>query len=478
MLCGSGSVALPHTDMFAKNRKKRELSIALLPEALQRLGDCMRGQLVLPHDPEYCVLRTSWNLDTLACPSAIALVADASDVQMIIRTVSGLDSPKICVSCGRMGNFCMVQDALVIDLRRLNQVIVASDLKSVEVEGGVCVGRITEELSKHGVAFPLGHNPHIGIGGLALTAGVGYLTRMHGFTIDCLLEAQVVLANGSLVVASESENSDLFWALRGGGGNFGIVTRFKFKIFPIPSKIYSGEAIYLPYVQTPLKSARKVSEYLRQMPQEVSGQMIFVNSGPLVVQFAFIGDPEQGKLAIDQAVSSFGWTALKFFKSCEFHRGLEKLCNGPKGDRQRPGKFYGRILIFRDISSEIINLLWEESHSNACRGVIVVQAIEGKINRIDPEATAFSSRDARFWVIVIGEWNKEREKARVVAWVKRVIDRVSPHAIQSRIEMAHEDSFTRHQFSASSWERLRSLKTQFDPLNLFSLNENIPPREL
>jgi len=464
--------------------------IAPLPGDHAALKAAISGKLVFPGDPEYLELRKTWNHDTMSFPSAILQPARIEDVQKALVFVDSLypeHKLDLCIAGGRHGTVCMTKDSLVIDMRRFDHVSVLPEEHLVKFGSGCLLGQVDAACEPHLLAFPAGHNPTTGVAGLILGGGIGYLSPQHGMAIDCLQEIEIVLLDGKVVRCNATNYPDLFWALRGGGGNFGVVTEFVMNVFPVPREVYAGEAVWLPFPLLPFPRdvAKRVLSYLENASRNVSGQMAFVCGGPLAISLCHFGELEKARAEVDSAVSSFGWTPINTMKPMSYFSGTQRLAVGPKNDRQGPGFYFIRALILTSFTEEMIDILWEETHKSNPNNtsVLAVQTIGGKTNEASPEETAISNRNFKYWMLILGNWSKPSERSAVIEWVNRVNKRLLPFvssdygavALGEVDHLGGEGKPGRRLYDDQAWEKLRKVKTKYDPQNIFHKNYNIPP---
>jgi FAD/FMN-containing dehydrogenase len=371
-----------------------------------------------------------------------------------------------------------------IDQSRMRSVRVDRDRRIARAGGGALLGDVDHETQAFGLAVPLGINSTTGLGGLCLGGGFGWLSRKYGMTIDSLLSADVVTADGELRVASASSEPDLFWAIRGGGGNFGVVTSFELALHPVGPLVWSGLVVF------PGAGARDVlggwRDFTATAPEELSVWAVLRKAPPLpflpaevhgtdvvVLAVLYAGDPEDGARAT-APLPRLGAplaTMLGPQPYEAFQQAFDPLL--------APGaRNYWKSSDLEEVEDGALDVLVEAARAAPgpeCE--MFVAQLGGAMGRVPAEATAYAGRDARFVTNVHGRWRSPSDDAAVRAWARSVFDRLAPFATgggyvnfltadeAARVESAYGPNF----------ERLRELKTRFDPDNVFRMNHNIPP---
>jgi hypothetical protein len=452
-----------------------------LAGALQEL---VRGDILDRDHPDYEQARRVDNGSIDRYPELIVRCADAGDVVAALtagREV-GLD---IAVRGGghSVPGFGTVDDGLVIDLGRIRNVRVDPDRRLAEVGGGATLGDLDHATHAFGLATPAGVLSTTGVGGLTLGGGQGYLTRKHGLTIDNLVSADVVLADGSFVQASEDEYEDLFWALRGGSGNFGIVTRFSFRLHPL-TNVVAGPMLW------PLDRGAEVMrlyrDFISQAPEELTGIFAFVTvPGPPFpeelhlqkvagVIWCWAGPAERadGVLAPFRAVSpaldgvgEIPYPAIQTAFDALYPAGLQN---------------YWRGHVFDELSDEAI-----ERHVDGARELptplsgVLVYPIDGAAAKIGDTETAWAHRSARFSEVIFGTDPDPAKFDDLRAWTVEYWEALRPHAREGAyVNFIGQDGQERVRPSyGPNYDRLADLKGKYDPENIFHVNQNIvPPR--
>jgi len=437
----------------------------------------------LPGTPEYDGERCCWNRDAMGFPSAIATVQKEEDVIAVINYARKHDA-NLCIASGRHSTLCMLDNTLVLDLSRLKKISIDKEAMTVTAQAGVKLNELDKACCPHGVVVPAGHNPDTGIAGLTLGGGVGHLCRKYGLTLDHLLSVRVVLASGELVVASEKENEDLFWGIRGGSGNFGVVTEFTFRCHTIPDKVWAGSRIYLlnevPLLNKVLASRveilRKTADYNMTMSRDIGAMLILPCGGPVVTYWVHAGPIEEAKKEFETA--DVPYTPVDDFKACSFHLEVQAMAEA----NQTPGYYFEKGLLFESYSDECLEVMARISETKPEDGVtalIAAVVVGGAISDVPTEDTAFASRKAHFWTLFLGKWEDHANREKAVKWTREAHAALKPFATGAYAPVigvdATEEEETLGLYFGVNGKRLRELKRQYDPTNLFKNNRNISP---
>ncbi len=375
-------------------------------------------------------------------------------------------------------------EGVMIDLSPMKKVDIDQQYQQGHVEPGCTLAEFDTAAQAYGLATPLGINSTTGVAGLTLGGGFGWLSRKYGLTVDNLLGVDIVTADGQQLHASESENADLFWGLRGGGGNFGIVTRFTFQLHPVGPNVLCGLIVF------PFEQAKSVitqfARFTETMPDELNVWMVTRKAPPLpflpeevhgkeIVAFAlcYAGDPVEGEKLIEP-LRGFGTAYGE-------HIGVQ-----PYTDWQQafdplltPGaRNYWKSHNFLTLDEGVIDTIIDYASalpSSQCE--IFIATLGGQASRIAPEAMAYSSRDAQYVLNVHARWETAADDARCITWARDFFARSQPFASGGAyVNFLTEDETDRIAFAyGASYERLVAIKEQYDPENLFRINQNIRP---
>ncbi len=451
-----------------------------------RLRTSVAGRVLTAGDPDYDRMRRVWNGMIDKHPSLIVEAADVGDVAPTIAFARESRLPLAIRGGGHnvAGNGT-VDDGIVLDLGRLNTVEVDPVARLVRVGAGATLADVDRATEPHVLAVPVGVVSGTGIAGLTLGGGVGWLTRRYGLTIDNLVGADVVLATGELVRASADEHPDLFWGLRGGGGNFGVVTSFTFRAHPLGPDPFAGTLIY---ERTRWKDAlRAYAVWTADVPDEVTTLVTFMvppadwELGDRVLMFlgfAWAGpDRDAGEAVVDRLraecppdVAVTDPTRWTTFQSA-FDAAM------PKGVRA-----YWRNAWFEHLDSDVIDVLATGCGAQSWFGTAAdLHHMGGAFAKVPEDATAFPDRSAGFWLNIYGFWPDAADDAARTAWVKGFSDAFRPHAMDTQyvnfLGQDDDPAMTKALavYGPSKLDRLVALKRRYDPENLFRINHNIPP---
>ncbi len=452
---------------------------------LEKFSDEFNGKLILPKDNQYEKARRLWNGLYDKYPAGIARCSNSSEV---IQAINFVRENNILFSVRGSGHDyagnSVCDDGLVIDLSRINKVEVDPNTKTALVQGGTTVGQLDAAAQQYGLAMPTGTVSSIGIGGLALGGGSGYLSRRFGMTLDNVLSVEIVTANGLKITANENENEDLFWAIRGGGGNFGVVTSFKFQLHEAGPEVLSFQA-YFPY-----ENSKEVLQFYRDFmqtaPDELQCYAFFMNVPPVepfpkeyhgkttcALIACFSGELEKGKREL-QPLQDFGKPFLKFLQPIEYIDLQKSFDAGmPKGLR-----WFTRGQYLNELSDQSIDSL--VNFTKSLPGAFTMAYMEaqgGAVNRIAQTATAFPHRKAAYNLHIFPGWENAGEDEKNIQWAKdfhRQIQSETDGGVYVNL-MSHDEKKRITAAYGKNYERLKEVKRKWDPENLFKSNHNIEP---
>jgi FAD/FMN-containing dehydrogenase len=453
--------------------------------ALTALPGSFRGELVRPGDPAYDEHRQVWNGSIDRQPALIARCAGVADVIAAVRFAGDEGLLVALRSGGHSYPGLSVCDAgMVIDLGQMKSIRVDPEARTARAQAGVLLGELDREAQAFGLAVPAGIVTHTGLAGLTLGGGVGWLERKYGLTIDQLLSVDVVTSEGELIRASEYENADLFWGLRGGGGNFGIVTEFEFRLNPVGPMVLAGPVMW------PMEDAPQVLRFYREwikgvpedlttivtcrrvlpvptVPEELHGRHV------VIVGCCYAGPVEEGERVL-KPMREFGSPLLDVCAPRPFVEHQAMLDPAfPHG-----WWYYIRSANLRELSDEVIDTMADHGlRISSPVSVFSIFHLGGAVARVGEDDAAFTGRDAGHVLNVIGitktgeGFDQERE------WARSLWSALQPHHqhVYVNFLMDEGQDRVREAYGAEKYERLRGLKRQYDPENLFRLNQNIPP---
>lgn len=454
-------------------------------EVIVELRSKVRGEVLLPGEPGFDAARTIWNAMIDRKPGLIVRCAGVADV---MRCVALARDHGLLVSVRGAGHNiagnAVCDEGLMIDLSAMKSVRVNPDTRRAYVEPGATLGDFDHEAQAFGLATPLGINSTTGVAGLTLGGGFGWLTRKYGMSVDNLLSADVITAEGKRVRASAQENPDLFWAIRGGGGNFGVVTLFEFQLHPVGPEVLSGLIVF-PFTQAKALLA-KYRKFVDQIPEDLNVWVVLRQAPPLpflpaavhgrevvVFPFFYAGDVEAGRRAIEP-LRSFGQPHGE-------HIGPQPYTAWQKAfdPLLTPGaRNYWKSHNFSELSDGAIDSVIEYTAklpSSQCE--IFIGLVSGQANRVSKEATAYVHRDARFVLNVHSRWEKPEDDKTCISWAREFFNATALYATGGvYINFLTQDEADRIPAAyGPNFDRLVQLKGKYDPTNLFRLNQNIKP---
>lgn len=444
------------------------------------------AEIVTAADLEYEPARRVWNGLIDRRPTLIVRPTDADEVARAILYGREKGLP-LAVRCGghSVPGHSSVDDGLVIDLSaHLGRVAVDAASRRVRVGGGALLGALDRATQEHGLVVPSGHVSHTGVGGLTLGGGTGWLMRRYGLTIDSLRSAEVVAADGEIVRTSADERPQLFWALRGGGGNFGVVTEFEFEAHTLGTHLVAGMLVY------PLARAREVigfvREWLEVAPDELTSFPVLFTAPPqppfppelqgapvLAVGVAYAGSTEEG-LRLLEPLKQFAQPAVDLAGPMPY-LALQTMLDAsvPHGLHN-----YNRAEWLNQLSDEAIGILVDHfERVSSPLSQIILARMGGAVARVPADATAFPHRDARNLLWIVSTWRPDEDPESHVQWVRTIHDAMKPFAAGGVYVNALGDepaSRVRAAYGAN-WQRLTEVKRDYDPDNVFRHNANIEP---
>jgi FAD/FMN-containing dehydrogenase len=454
-------------------------------EAIENLRSKVKGQIVLPSHSNYDALRAIWNAMIERRPALIVRCAEANDVPHAIAFAreNGLEISIRGAGHNIAGN-ALCDNGVMIDFSTMRNVRVDGERKRAYVEPGATLADLDEATQFHGLATPVGINSTTGIAGLTLGGGFGWLTRKYGMTIDNLLSAEVVTADGKRIRVSEEENADLFWAIRGAGGNFAVVTEFEFGLHEVGPEILAGLIVF------PFDQAKQVLTQYRQFvesaPEELNVWAVLRKAPPLpflpgdvhgkevvILVTFYIGDTAHGRKLIEPL--------LRFGVPYGEHIGAQPYTQWQKAfdPLLTPGaRNYWKSHNFTDLSDGALNSMIEfagKLPSPQCE--ILLGLVAGAANRVPADAMAYRHRDAKFVLNVHGRWDERTDDERGIAWARAFFRASAPYASGGAyVNFMTEDESDRVASAyGANYGRLAQIKKQYDPDNLFHLNHNIKP---
>lgn len=446
---------------------------------MAQLQRALRGPVLDRHHPAYDVARTTFNGMTDRHPAVIACCADSDDVAAAVAWAQREGLPAAIRGGGHsVAGHSVCDDGVVIDLRLLGGVQLDSESRRVRVGGGATWRSVDAASAAHRLAMPGGTFDTTGVAGLTLGGGIGHLIGLHGLTLDNLLSAEVVLADGSVMTVSQTAEPELFWALRGGGGNFGVVTEFEFALHPLLA-VWGGTITYAqPHMRAAIRLFRDV---MASAPDELT-MMCYLDhekmpEGAAYITVCFVGEAKAAEEAVRPLREAL--PVLSDGLGLTSYLQIQVM----QGDVPFGLRHYWKSHFVDSLPDDLIDEIVDHyrAHPQGGGDVVLIEQLHGAALRVAPDATAFSRREKSFNVSALATWEDAAEDADHVTWARRAgaaFERYStgggylnygaPDEPVDRVRAAYGDA---------KFERLRQAKLRYDPHNLFRFNHNIPPAE-
>jgi len=452
---------------------------------IQELKSKIRGQVISPTEPDYNKARAIWNAMINKKPGVIVRCSGVADVITSVNIAR--DSNLLLAVHGAGHNIAgnsICDGGIMIDLSQMNSVRIDPKSKKAYVEPGAILGDFDHEAQAFGLATPLGINSTTGVSGLTLGGGFGWLTRKHGMTIDNLISADVITADGELVHTNENQKPDLFWAIRGGGGNFGIVTLFEFQLHKVGPDVLAGLMVF------PFKDAKSVlkkyRKFVQKIPNELNVWVILRQAPPLpflpkrvhgkevvILAILYSGEIKQGQKLIKPL--------RRFAKAHGEHTGAMPYEAWQQGfdPLLTPGaRNYWKSHNFSELNDGALDAIIEYAGklpSPQCE--IFIGLLGGKAAKVSPDAMAYGNRDANFILNVHSRWDKAKDDTKCISWARDFFDASAPYATGGvYINFVTQDETDRIAAAyGKNYNKLVRIKNKYDPNNLFRVNHNIKP---
>ena len=453
---------------------------------IEKLREQLKGRIILPEDSEYDESRTIYNAMIDKRPALFVKCKNKRDVVKAIHfaKANGLE---VAVKAGghNGAGLALVDNGLVIDLSEMKAIKINPDEKIAIVEPGNTLSDVDKATHEHGLAIPVGVNGNTGISGLTLGGGLGFLTRKAGLTIDHLMEAEVVLASGDIVIANDTNNPDLFWALRGGGGNFGVVVSFTFNLIAI-ANVYAGPMLW------PIEKAKEVMRFYDQFTKDASqdlyGFFAFLNvpdADPFPehlrkknvcgIVWCYTGSIEKVE-EVFNPIRQFGPPILDFVSEMPIPT-LNSLFDW----LYPPGlQWYWKGHYVNELTDDFIdeNIKFGSSLPTP-RSTMHLYPIDGKAHEVDQENTAWGHRNVRWVQAILGVSDNPKKTDLIKNWSKAYYDAALPYSSGGgyvNFTMQDDDARVKESYGVN-FDRLRTVKKKYDPDNFFRMNQNIKPAD-
>jgi FAD/FMN-containing dehydrogenase len=457
------------------------------PTAIQIPG--FRGDLITLDHHDYDDARAVWNGTVDRRPRLIARCRGTADVAAAVRFARDYDL-EIAVRGGghNVAGTAVCDDGIVIDLSAMRAVSVDPVERIAHVQGGALWGDVDHETQAHGLATTGGIVGHTGVGGLSLGGGIGWLMRKHGLTVDNLIEAEAVTAEGEIIRASANDHPDLFWALRGGGGNFGVVTLLRFALHPVGPNVIAGPVFWAAEDTTDV--LRFYREYVTDAPDEL-GTVIRLGTIPplpavdeglhfrpaIAVASCYAGSVEAGERAV-RALRQFGTPLVDLVgptRYIDHQRAIDDTV--PHG-----WHYYWKGASLAALSDEVIDIVAEHAYdATSPRSYAAIFHLGGAVARAPRAATAYSGRDVAHTMSIDAVWLPEQDdtvRSAETIWARLFFDALQPHRAGVYVNFLDSDDDTsrvREAYGDANYRRLVEVKAKYDPENVFRNNKNIQP---
>jgi hypothetical protein len=460
--------------------------VQVVEEVYSSLHQRFKGDLLRLGERGYEDARIIWNGLAARMPGLIARCTDVSDVQNAIR--AGSEAGILtAVRCGghSLAGFSTCDGGMVIDLSRMRQVTVVPETRRALIAGGCLLGSIDSATQRAGLVFPSGVVSHTGASGLILGGGTGWLTRRFGLSCDNVEGFTLVTAEGSIVRADSKENADLFWALRGGGGNFGVVTQFEIKLHPLTAVVLAEGLSHAADIRRLLECWRdfmaeapldlkwnidlRLAPHTKNVPEKMRGRPVAGSS------LVWTGDPEAGRPYLERALSmcspdSVSSTIMSFLD-------LQTMADAafPHGRR-----YYTKSGYFAYLDDSTIDCMVEAVAAiPSPETQIELAYLGGAAARVGATETAFGDRSAPFIMNLLANWSDASADAGNISWIRGLFNKLRP-AMKPGVYvnfMSGDEQDRVPEAYHERWDRMVAVKSHYDPNNFFRLNQNVPPRK-
>jgi FAD/FMN-containing dehydrogenase len=445
--------------------------------SIPQLGADLNGRVIAPDDAEYDAARTIFPGGIDRRPAVIVRPADASDVARVV-SLARESGQELAVRSGGHSIYGVSEGGIVLDLSDMKKLEIDVEGRTAWAETGLTAGEYTTAVGAHGLATGFGDTGSVGIGGITLGGGVGYLVRKHGLTVDDLLAAEIVTADGELRQVDTDNHPDLFWAIRGGGGNFGVATRFKFRLHEVDQ--FVGGFLFLPATRDVIHSFMTEAE---AAPEELSAILNVMPAPPM----PFLPEQYHGQLIVMAIMAYAGDTEAGERAMAPF-RALAT----PIADMVRPMTYPEiyppeedfhpiasvRTMFVDAIDHDAVDTIIERLQaSTAMMRAAQLRVLGGAMARVPNDATAFAHRERRIMVNVAAIYERPEQRDEHEAWVADFAAELHRGDDSGYVNFLGDEGQARIRaaYPGSTWDRLAAIKRRYDPTNLFRLNQNIPP---
>jgi FAD/FMN-containing dehydrogenase len=441
----------------------------------------IRGTVIRPDDEGYDEARDVHNAMVDRRPLCIVQAASAADVArtVLFARETGLE---LAVRGGAhsFAGYGTTDGGILLDLGTMKGLHIDPVRRLAWAQAGLRAGEYTAAAAAHGLATPFGDSGSVGIAGLTLGGGIGWLVRKYGLAIDALVSVEIVTADGRILIASANENPDLFWAVRGGGGNFGVVTRFQFRLYPVSTVL--GGALFL----TPTREALRGLEAVATAAPEALSTISFLMAAPpapfipasihgnltLAVMFVYDGDAESGQRALEP-FRALAAPMAELVMAMPYVGIYELLASA---EQRSPATHRSLFLDTLD-DAAVDEIVARMSAPSSPKAMTQIRILGGQMSRVPAGATAFAHRDARVMVTILTPFDDPAEAPEHAAWTRDYFEALRPGStgVYSNFLEVEGEARIREAYPDATYRRLAEIKRRYDPTNLFRLNQNIPP---
>jgi FAD/FMN-containing dehydrogenase len=455
--------------------KKRDGSSVAFA-TLSRFVESFNGKVLYPDTSSYHAARVIWNKRIAKSPGLIVQCTSTADIARAVTFARENDLVAAVKGGGHnVAGYALCDGGIVIDLSLMKQVVIDENTPTVTVQGGALLEDLDRATHRFGLAVPAGVVSKVGVAGLTLGGGCGWLSRKYGLTCDSLLSCELVTAEGKTLTVHQTEHADLFWALRGGAGNFGIVSSLTFRAHPV-SKIYGGIVAY------PRSEAGKVlrayRDFMVHAPDELTvyaGLMSTPDGKPAVaLMMCYCGTEADGE-HVTKPLREIATPVFSAVQSMPFP-DMQRLADQANPDGINN---YWRSTFVQDLSDEVIDLVIEQSNTAASPlSMVLVQIFDGAVRKVAVQDTAYAHREAGFNIAIEAKWIEQKDSDRNIDWSRDFANALRPHSARTSLVnfLGDESASEIRAAFGSNYDRLAQIKAKYDPTNFFRLNPNIEPR--
>jgi FAD/FMN-containing dehydrogenase len=446
------------------------------PAVMPNLQAGLRGDVIFPDDERYDRSRRVWNGRIDRYPALVVYCTNADDILATIDYARNADLPITVRGGGHsMVGLSVSNGAVVIDLSRMKGITIDPLAGIARVQAGLTLGEFVHATQMYGLATTTGTVSGTGIGGLTLGGGIGWLMGKYGLTIDSLLSADLVTAGGQLVTASATQHPDLFWGVRGGGGNFGVATSFTFQLHPVRA-VLAGKIVY------PLSQAKDVlrfyREYTRTAPDELTAYAAITTTShgvpTISISLCYCGPLTQGERLIEP-LKQFASPLADFVHVKPNLQAISSDAGAPNGRC-----YYEKAYSLHELSDDVIDLIAAYSTARTSPySQVLIQHVHGAVRRVSPTATAFALREVPYVMNIVAEWPADdaQQADRHMEWVRAFQAALLPFTLKGVYTnfLGNEGEEQVRASYGVNYKRLVALKNRYDPTNVFRFNQNIKP---